>query len=171
MSRFSKGEEQQRLSPGERANLVAYLDGELNEAETRAISTKLTQSPTARREVEVLEKTWELLEHLPRLKAPDDFTDRTLTEVRRFEEKGGRLETALTRSLGRLAGVTLWVGLAALAFGLGYVVTYRLWPSPTARLARDLSIAEHLEEYREVRDFSFLKGLANSPEFGTDRDD
>jgi len=171
LSRFSRGEEQQRLSPGDRANLVAYLDGELNEAESRAISTKLTQSPTARREVEVLEKTWELLEHLPRPKASDDFTERTLTEVRKFEEKGGRLETALTRSLGRSARLALWVGVAALASGLGYVLTNRVWPSPTVRLARDLSIAEHLEEYREVRDFRFLKELANSPEFGTDRDD
>lgn len=171
LSRFSKGEEQQRLSPGERASLVAYLDGELNEAETRAISTKLTQSPTARREVEALEKTWELLEHLPRLKAPDDFTERTLTGVRTFEEKGGRLETALARLLRRSSQVALWVGLAALAFGFGYVLSNRGWPSPSARLARDLSIAEHLEEYREVGDYPFLKQLANSPEFGTDRDD
>ena len=50
---MSRAPEQQRLSPGERANLVAYLDRELNEAETRAITTKLTQSVTARRELEL----------------------------------------------------------------------------------------------------------------------
>ena len=50
--------ETQRLTDAERANLVAYLDGELNEAETRALGTKLTQSVTARREIESLQKTW-----------------------------------------------------------------------------------------------------------------
>ncbi len=68
--------EQQRLTPAERSNLVAYLDGELNEAESRAIATKLTKSATARREIEGLEKTWELLELLPRPKASEDFTAR-----------------------------------------------------------------------------------------------
>ena len=56
--------EQLRLTPDERADLVAYVDGELPEAHSRTISTKLTQSATARREVEMLQKTWEMLDHL-----------------------------------------------------------------------------------------------------------
>src|SRR5690348_13404435 len=64
--------DQQRLSIDERSNLVAYLDGELNDAQTRAIATKLTQSLTARREVEALQKTWEMLDLLPRPKASED---------------------------------------------------------------------------------------------------
>jgi len=53
--------DQQRLSPEDRSNLVAYLDGELDDAQARAIATKLTQSVTARREIDALRKTWELL--------------------------------------------------------------------------------------------------------------
>ncbi len=71
----------------------------------------------------------------------------------------------------RAARASVWVGISALAFGLGYIVTQWVWPNPTARLARDLSIAEHLDEYRDVGDFEFLKALANSSEFGTERDD
>ena len=63
------GPESQRLSPAERDNLVAYLDGELPDGESRRIATKLTSSPTARREVEALERTWQLLDHLPRPQA------------------------------------------------------------------------------------------------------
>ena len=48
-----------------RANLVAYIDGELPDATSRVLSTKLTHSATARQEVEILKKTWELLGHLP----------------------------------------------------------------------------------------------------------
>jgi anti-sigma factor RsiW len=170
VSRFSKGPEQQRLSPAERGNLVAYLDGELNEAESRAMATKLTQSPTARREVESLEKTWELLDFLPRPKAPENFTERTLSEVRQLEAKGGQFETAFVRTAQRLIRASLWVAASLLTFGLGFALTQWAWPNPTTRLVRDLSIAEHLNEYLDVGDFEFLKELADSPDFGTEPD-
>ena len=40
------------------------------------------------------------------------------------------------------------------------------WPDPVARLVRDLSLAEHLDEYKEVGTFEFLEELAKSKEFG-----
>jgi hypothetical protein len=165
------GPEQQRLSPTERANLVAYLDGELNEAETRAIATKLSLSATARREVDALERTWQLLDHLPRPQAPQDFTERTLTGVRHLADRGGRFESALTAAARRGLWAGLWLAGALVAFGVGYALTYWAWPNPTARLTRDLSIAEHLDEYREVGSIDFLKELASSPEFLSDRED
>jgi len=165
------GPEQQRLTPVERANLVAYLDGELAEPESRAIATKLTNSVTARKEVESLERTWELLEYLPRPKASESLAERTLTEVRRIDAGGGRFEAGVAQVTQRVIRTALWVGGAAAAFLLGMVLTQWVWPSPTERLARDLSIAEHLDEYRDVGTFEFLEHLANSPEFGTDRDE
>jgi anti-sigma factor RsiW len=161
---------EQRLSPAERANLVAYLDGELTETEARAIATKLTQSPTARREVESLERTWQLLDHLPRPRAPENFTERTLSGIRRIDERGGQFEAAIVSAARRALRAGLWVAAALVAFGAGYALTYWAWPNPTARLTRDLSIAEHLDEYREVGTFEFLKLLANSPEFTSDPD-
>ena len=62
---MSRGPEQLRLTPDERADLVAYIDGELPEGVSRSLATKLTNSATGRREVEMLRKTWELLGHLP----------------------------------------------------------------------------------------------------------
>lgn len=167
---MSRGPDQLRLTPAERSNLVAYLDGELNEAETRAIATKLTKSATARREIEVLEKTWELLDHLPRPKASEDFTARTLSEVRQLSVAGEKFESALKQTARRGVQVAVWVLASFVAIGVGYAVTQWVWPNPTARLARDLSIAEHLDEYRDVGTFEFLKSLAESPEFGSDRD-
>ena len=79
---------EQRLNPEERANLVAYIDGELTEHESRVIATKLTQSATARREVDSLKKTWELLEYLPRPQASEAFPERTLTSIRSIETRG-----------------------------------------------------------------------------------
>ena len=73
--------EQLRLTPDERADLVAFVDGELPEAHSRLISTKLTQSATARREVEMLQKTWEMLDHLPLPRRPSSLPTR---RFRRF---------------------------------------------------------------------------------------
>ena len=132
------GPEQQRLTPLERENLVAYLDGELDDAGNRALSTKLTSSLTARREVEVLEKTWELLDHLPRPKASDDFAEKTCSEVRRIAERGDRIESRFIQSIIRfLRLVFLVVGAAALA-AVAYLIVLWAIPNPTARLANDL---------------------------------
>lgn len=164
------GPDQQRLTAAERSNLVAYLDGELNEAETQAIATKLTKSATARREIEVLEKTWSMLDHLPRPQVSDDFTARTLTEVQRLSTEGGRFESAVRQTTQRVLRVAVWMVVGLLTVGGGYAITQWAWPNPTARLARDLSIAEHLDEYREVGSFELLEILAHSSEFGTDAD-
>jgi anti-sigma factor RsiW len=158
------------LTPGERANLVAYLDGELDDADARAIATKLAHSATARREVETLEKTWDLLEYLPRQKASEDFAARTLSEVWRNDVKGNQLGSAILANTRRALLTLAWIAVGLLAFGLGYVLVHRVWPNPTERLTRELPIAEHLDEYRAVGSFEYLKELVDSPEFDADRD-
>src|SRR4051794_31868018 len=110
------GPDQQRLTPTERADQVAYLDGELGDADARAIATKLSNSATARREVESLEKAWELLDHLPRPRAAEDFTARTLTEVARREVEAGELGTAVVRTTRRLVRALIWMVMSLLAF-------------------------------------------------------
>ena len=162
------GPESQRLSPAERDNLVAYLDGELPDGESRRIATKLTSSPTARREVEALERTWQLLDHLPRPQAPENFTERTLTGVRQWEERGGAIESVVASVVRRFAWAAMWLVAAAVAFVASYALINRAWPHPTERLARDLSIAEHWDEYREVGSVDFLHELTNSPQFFND---
>jgi anti-sigma factor RsiW len=167
---MATGPDQQRLTPAERANLVAYLDGELNDAESQAIATKLTKSATARREIEALERTWELLEFLPRPKASEEFTARTLSEVNQLSVAGDQLESAVRRTLVKTGQVVAWVLVSFLAIVIGFAVMRWAWPNPTARLARDLSIAEHLDEYRDVGSMEFLDGLALTPEFSSDHD-
>jgi anti-sigma factor RsiW len=155
--------DQQRLSIDERANLVAYLDGELNDAQTRSIATKLTQSLTARREVEALQKTWEMLDLLPRPKASEDFTARTLSVA--TQQGDGRIASAASDVARRIGRGMAWATASALLFVVGYFLTSRVWPNPSARLARDLPIAESLDEYRDVGSFEFLQQLDESSEF------
>ena len=156
---------EQRLSPTERSNLVAYLDGELADHESRVISTKLTQSVTARRELEVLEKTWALLDHLPRPRASEHLTERTLTQAQSLAEDQGRRTHSVLATIQRIIKVIVVIGMSACFVILGAVIVQLLVPNPTSRLAHDLSIAEHFENYRDVGSFEFLKQLENSPQF------
>ena len=155
-----------RLSDLERSNLVAYLDGELPETEADYLRTKITQSVTARREIESLEKTWELLDYLPRPEAPEALLSRTMTQVEALDARGGKLEEAAGRA-GRIAAQVLaCVAVGALFLAAGYAATRWLWPDPTDRLVRELPLAEHLDEYRAVGSFEFLKLLDTSPALG-----
>ena len=157
--------EHQRLSPDERSNLVAYLDGELPEAQAQAIATKLTQSMTARREVESLQKAWELLDLLDRPQASEDFTARTLVQAESLDGRGDRIASAASDITRKVMTGLGWLVAAVVLALVGYTITSRLWPNPSARLMRDLSIAESLDAYREVGGIDFLRKLDAAPEF------
>jgi hypothetical protein len=135
----------------------------LTDAQTRAIATKLTQSLTARREVEALQKTWEMLDLLPRPQASEDFTARTLSVATR--QPDGRIASAASDVFRRIGLALVLMAASATLFVVGYVLASRVWPNPSARLARDLPIAESLDEYRDVGTFEFLERLDGSPEF------
>jgi anti-sigma factor RsiW len=157
--------DQQRLSEVDRSNLVAYLDGELGENEEQILATKLTQSISGRREMEALQRTWELLDFLPRPQASEGLSSRTLTEVRKLDLKGAVFVSAAV-SVARHAAVVLVCAASVLVtLGLGYVSARWIWPDSTARLARELSIAEHLDEYQDAGSFEFLEMLDQSPAF------
>ena len=157
--------DQQRLSPEDRSNLVAYLDNELNEPEARAMATKLTQSMTARREVDALQKTWDMLDLLYRPKASEDFTARTLTFANQAHGQGDRVASAAS-DLARKVGFALaWAAFSALLFVVGYTLSLRVWPNRSARLARDLPIAESLDEYRDIGSLEYLKAIDTATEF------
>ena len=159
------GPDHQRLSPEERSNLVAYLDGELPEPEAQAIAAKLTQSMTARREVDSLRRTWEMLELLERPQASPDFASRTLVRLESLDDRGDRLASAASDITRKVLVGLGWVAAAVALFLAGHTITARLWPNPSARLARDLPIAESLDAYREVGGIEFLEQLDEAPEF------
>ncbi|WP_165072044.1 anti-sigma factor family protein [Paludisphaera rhizosphaerae] len=166
---MSSGHDQQRLRPEDRANLVAYIDGELTEAESRNLSTKLTHSPTARREVDLLKKTWDALDKLERPQVSEQFHDRTLTYIRSLEVKKATRFAPLAAPAAAILKLAACVLLAGAAGVGGYLAACNLWPDPDARVIRDLTLAEHLDEYLEVGGFEMLDALKNSPDFGTNR--
>jgi hypothetical protein len=158
--------DQLRLTPDERADLVAYVDGELPELHARSIATKLTKSATARREVELLQKTWEMLDLLPLPQATEQFSEKTISHIRRLEVQGHSWEPLISDWSARLGRMLFYLVVAAVFVGFGYTLTRWAWPDKTERLVHDLTLADHLDDYLDVGSFEFLTELAESKQFG-----
>ncbi|MGL4555560.1 MAG: anti-sigma factor family protein, partial [Gemmataceae bacterium] len=62
---MSKGPPPVPLTARERADLVAYLDGELSGEAAESMEAKLNLDPRMRAEAESLKKAWDLLDFLP----------------------------------------------------------------------------------------------------------
>ena len=153
-------QQQLRLTDHERANLVAFLDGELEEEDAQGLETKIARSPSARKEVEALEKTWTMLEWLPRVEAPADFTDQTISRIHSQQMRAELIEGGLKRVVVIAAKVIGWVASVAAAVAIGFVGVRYAWPDPTRKLIEDLEIVENLEALREIPDIKFLDDVS-----------
>ena len=69
------------LSDADRADLIAYLDGELTGDARRRLETRLSADPTLRMEADSLKQAWAMLDYLPRPGPSADFATRTLDRV------------------------------------------------------------------------------------------
>ena len=93
------------------------------------------------------------------------FSERTITEIRRLDLKNPAWESSIKTWSSRAAVAGIYLALAVLTSAWPTGATRWLWPDPSGRLADDLSIAEHLDEYLEVGSFEFLDELVEAPEF------
>ena len=150
-----------RLSTEERNNLVAYLDGELEDDATQRIEEVLSQSPVARNDVELLVKTYDLLDLLPRPKASAEFTQKTIATARMTEVKVDYTQTPLAKKLRSLMPVLGAVVLVAVGGFAGFAAANRFVPLESDVLLRDLPIIERMDEYAEVGDVQFLEKLSS----------
>lgn len=140
-----------RLSAEQRDNLTAYLDGELNEAETQEIEQVLAASEVARHEVDMLSRTWDMLEALPTHKASQEFTRKTITTLRAAEHAGPTpLGQKLSRATRRGAVLALWTSTLAVCGYLGFMVTNHWVPNEADQLIDDYDVVNNLDKYTSV---------------------
>jgi anti-sigma factor RsiW len=153
-----------RLNSDQRSNLIAYLDGELPEPAAKEIEHVLSRSPTVQHDVEMLSRTWDLLDQLPRLTGSSDLTNRMVTVVKEAEEPKPFLPaTWLARipkePLRRGGIVAVWAAGLALAAVAGFLVTNRMMPDPSQELLKNLPVIEKLDLYSNVETIDFLREL------------
>lgn len=148
--------------------LVAYLDGELDAAESDRIERRLADDPAYRQKLTELQAAWDLLDQLPRAPVTETFTQTTVEMVAvTAEAEALQAEKSLDRR--RIAG---WIALAActLVAGLaGYVVMAQRLDSPNQRLVEDLPIIEHVELYRVAESVDFLRELEQADLFSEEQ--
>jgi hypothetical protein len=152
------------LTAQERADLVAYLDGELSGEAAQAMEAKISLDPRMRAEAESLKKAWDLLDFLP--KPPEvtsQFTERTLSRLDAYHRDDS------APALGHwLVGISVW-GLALILFAvIGYLGFHWAYPPEPGEkeLVRDLRVIENKQYYDRVEDFDFLEALDDPDLFG-----
>ena len=147
-------------------NLVAYLDGELNESDTEQVETSLSTSPELRRDVEVLIRTWDMLDFLPDQSATEEFTQRTIqSAIMETTPENSENQSASTASrdwssiLSEVRFYLFWLVGMTLFSALGFLLTHKWTSSERDKLVQDLQVIKHLDRYESIQSLDFLREL------------
>jgi len=151
------------LNDDEREDLVAYLDGELDEEAARAVEAKLSLDPQARTEADALRRAWDLLDYLPQAEPSRSFTHRTLSRI------AAPLTTAMPAPRRRVWALGAgWAAAVLLSAAAGFAGFTFLVPEDRSdeELVRDLRVIENRRLYEPVPDIYFLWELSHPDLFG-----
>ena len=137
-------------------DLVAYLDGELEQKAARHIEQKLAADGEFRERLHQYQQAWDLLDELPKTRVGDRFTDTTLEMVAVSASQAQiRLSHRSQRQLISIGGA-----LAAAACALvGYLAVATIVSGPDKQLVEDLPVIESLDAYRHAESIEFLQSL------------
>lgn len=144
--------------------LVAYLEGELNAEAAREVEALLAGDEAVRARLQLLDRSWQMLDELDTADAGDEFTRSTMELV--VVEAGREAESESFKALWRrwLAWLLTPLALvASLAAGLATVVQFA--PDPDRALADARPVLENLDEYRQVDDVALVRLLAEQGVF------
>lgn len=141
--------------------LVLYLDGELPTDQAADVEKRLAQDPQYRERLKRLQKSWDLLDQLPKTAATEAFTRSTLelvaVTVAREVEQSHVWENVRTWR-NRLLPVA---AVASFAF-LGYAITYSNLNRRNANFVKDADVIKRIDKYEGVDDLNFLVDLHKS---------
>ena len=180
------------------AELIAYLDGELEPAAARDLEDRLDADAMLRARADELKRSYDLLDFLPRPEPSPTFATRTMDKLPVSGSRPVASSSAATtttpapsafsslafagmpapRSGPSWAWAAGFLLAAALALGAGYVGTAGMRtyvfppaakePSTDSLSVTDVRVIENLPLYSAVDDFDFLNQLAAPEFFGDD---
>jgi anti-sigma factor RsiW len=162
------------LSEDEKAELVAYLDGELDDAATQAVEAKIATNPDARAELDALKQTWGMLDYLPKASPSANFTNRTMERLS-LEKVGPRKTMPMPGKGNAWAWRVGWAAAVLMALGGGYLATVWLFPAPAPVdpisendriLIQHLRLAEKWRYFENTDDLEFIRKLDQADLFG-----
>ncbi len=162
------------LTAQDRENLVAYLDGELDDRTARALEAKLSRDSQARAELEALKRTYNLLDFLPKGEASSQFASKTLDRLATVspatvavDSEQGSGEAKRRMGPPRWPYWAGWSCTILFAVFFGYFATRTYWLrkrpilpiDSDAALVQDLRLYENKRLYDQVDDVNFLRSL------------
>jgi anti-sigma factor RsiW len=157
------------LNAEDRANLTAYLDGELDAKTAQALEAKISLDPEARKEIEALKQTWGMLDHLPKATPTERFTERTLRRLSADRLKNIAKSKTRLHVVGRALA---WTCAIVVAAGVGLGAGKLFAPKPPDAIGTDeplirhLRVVENWHHYENIEDLNFLRGLDQADLFG-----
>jgi anti-sigma factor RsiW len=137
--------------------LVAYLDGELDAAESARVELRLGREPELRLRLQELQRTWDVLDELPRSASTDLFVKSTIEMVATRARREARGHWSYWRR--RLMAGMGWVAAGAACVAVSFAVADRIQSAPHRQLLRDLAVIERVDQYRHVDSVDFLVWL------------
>jgi anti-sigma factor RsiW len=145
------------LTSEQRENLVAYLDGELDDAGVAEVEKLLATNPEARHAARMLSESFDMLDLLPRERASDTFTTRTLATVRvsDLQPATGFRSRQMRRKLA-LSGFAVGLACSAIA---GFLITNRWLETESDLLVEDLPVIQNLDMYSDASSVELLRAL------------
>lgn len=154
----------------EQAEMVSYLDGELDVQQVADVEKRLSEDHEYRLRLQQLQQAWDLLDELPRSRADDQFTRSTVeivvVKARDEINQLGHLP-AWRRQLPLLLGLLL---VLAITF-TGYLFSWRAATADNRRFLEDLPVIEQVSEYRQAESVEFLRLLVKEGLFETEHED
>lgn len=149
--------------------LVAYLDGELDGDASQEVEGRLATSDEYRRELRQLQRTWDMLDELPRAQVSNTFTQTTVELVVSSAQHQLQEQQAQGARRQRWAWILGGGGLVASAVA-GYLVLAAYLARPNDQLIRDLPVIENLDLYQVADSVAFLQQLRETGLFDEERD-
>ena len=130
------------LNERERADLVAYLDGELKGDAARKIEHRIAHEPAVRSEVEGLRRAWDMLDFLPLPEPSVQFTHRTIEKVAPISTMAAVKAVRPRRPWITFALTAGWAAAVGVALTAGYESTRPVVPHEPGdpELVRDLRV-------------------------------
>ncbi|MBN1588610.1 MAG: hypothetical protein JW888_03760 [Pirellulales bacterium] len=155
--------------------LVAYLDGELDEETARLIETRAESDPKLQERLQEFGRAWELLNQLEQAETAGSFTEATLEMVAIEAEAEAQLREAERPRLRRRRRAMIGAGLL-LAGVIGALAGAGLRPDPNRPLLEKLPVIENVDQYIQILDenetagqsIEFLRKLHEAKLFATE---
>jgi hypothetical protein len=145
--------------------LVAYLDGELDDATARSLEERLARDTRVRDRLRELSGSWDLLDALPRATLDDKFARTTVEMVSLAASED--LASEQIRAAARKRRRWMLGAICALAAAMiGFAAFMFAFPNPNAELLADLPLVENLDAYDAIDSVDFVRQLHAAGVFG-----